>query len=217
MSSTNFVIIADVFNSGGTEDSTSANFGIQDSIGEGLALSSTSTSANFGIKTGFREMFSDTYVTLSLGAAAVDLGNLSPTQTNSAFHTMLIQTNATNGFTARVTGTTLQTGGGASTITGIGATAAAPAIGTKQFGLNLVANATPAVGANPAGIVPIGSAADQYREADKFAFQSAMAVATSSAPINQTTYTVSYIANITSDTTGGSYATTLSYAATINP
>jgi len=214
MESTNFIIYGDVFSSGGREDSTSANFGIQDTIGEGLALSSTSTSSNFGIKTGFREMYADSFVTLSLGSGSLDLGALSTTETKLGSHTMTVETDSLNGFTVTLSGNTLTSG--INTITAIGSIAMAPLIGTKQFGINLVANTTPAVGADPAGLAPIGSAADQYRETNKFAFLSGATVATSSAPINSTIYTVSYIANISSDTINGSYATTLTYGATVN-
>lgn len=216
MESDNYVIYGDVLSSGGDELSASANFGIQDTIGESLILSSTSTSDNFGIKAGFREMYVDSYVTLSLGSASLDLGALSPTETKFGSHTMTVETDAVNGFTVTLSGNSLVRAGGLDEINGIGLTAQSSSIGAKQFGLNLVANATPAVGADPSGSAPIGSVASQYNEADKFAFLSNSAVATSSAPINSTVYTVSYIANISGDVPNGNYATELTYEATVN-
>jgi hypothetical protein len=214
MESTNFIIWADVFNSGGTEDSESANFKIQDSIGEGEILSNTSTSASWGIKAGFREMYPDYYLTLSVGSNSINLGTLSSSLATAASHTMNVDTNATNGFSVTLTGNTLTSG--VNTIDGIGATAAASAPGSEQFGINLVANANPAIGADPAGAAPIGSAANQYREADKFAFNNGAVIATSSVPINPTVFTVSYLTNISNSSVAGSYNTTLTYSATAN-
>jgi len=214
MGSTNYIIWADVFSSGGNEDSSSANYTMQDTIGEAIILSATSTSANYGIKAGFREMYADQYITLAITDTAVDLGILSASGVKTDSHDMTVDTNANNGFTVTVTGATLASG--ANTITAIGSTALASAVGTEQFGINLVANTSPAVGANPSGTAPIGFAADQYNAADFFAFNSGDAVATSTIPINQTAFTVSYIANITATTEAGTYTTTLTYSATAN-
>ncbi len=216
MESDNYVIYGDVLSSGGNEISTSDNFGIQDTIGEGLALSSTSTSDNFGIKAGFREMYADSYVTLSLGSASLDFGSLSPTETKSGSHTMTVETDAPNGFTVTLSGNAPTRVGGLDEITQIGLTSQDSSIGSRQFGLNLVLNPTLGIGADPSGSAPIGSAASQYNEPDKFAFLNGSAVATSSTPINSTIFTVSYIANISSDTPNGSYASTLTYEATVN-
>ncbi len=214
MQSANYVIWADAFDSGGSEDDTSANFRLSDSIGEGLILSATSTSANFGIKAGFREMYPTDYLTFTVSTGAINFGTLSSSAVTSASHTMNIDTNAANGFTIKVSGTTLTSG--ANTITAIGGAAAASAPGTEQFGINLVANTAPAVGANPAGTAPLGSPAANYNTANNFAFQSNDTIASAVAAFNATVFTVSYIANIAAGTENGTYTTNLTYAATAN-
>lgn len=214
MSSSNYIIYADVFNSGGSEDSSSANYGLQDSIGEAMILSATSTSAGYGIKAGFEEMYPDQYLTFSIADAEIDLGTLSDSVTGSDSNEMVIDTNATNGFTITISGATLTSG--ANTIDAIGAAASASTSGTEQFGINLVANATPAIGADPSGTAPIGSAAGQYGTADQFAFNSGDTIASAAVAVNSTTFTVSYIVNISSTTESGTYATTLTYSATAN-
>lgn len=216
MESANFTIDSDVFNSGGNEGSSSANFSLQDSIGEAVILSATSTSANYGAKAGFREMYPDIYLTLSIPTASISLGNLSPSQAKTASHTMTVITNNPSGFTATVSGATLSAPGIGS-IGAAGAVAVASSPGTEQFGINLVANNSPSIGADPAGSAPIGSAANQYDQTNLFAYSSGAAVADSANAINETTYTVSYIANISSATDAGSYSTSLTYSATINP
>jgi len=214
MQSTNYVIWADVFNAGGSEDSTSANYRAMESIGEGLILSPTSTSANYGLKAGFHELYADNYLTFTVGSAALNLGALSSAAVSSGNHTMTVDTNAGNGFSITVTGATLTSG--VNTIAAIGAAEAASAPGTAQFGINLVANTVPAAGANPSGTAPIGTAANHYNVVDAFAFNSGATVATSTTAVNQTVFTVSYIANIPLGQPNGTYTTTLTYAATAN-
>jgi hypothetical protein len=214
MESTNYVIWADDFNAGGTEDLTSTNYSLQGSIGEAIIQSASSTSDTYGIKAGFREMYPDQYITLSLSAAAVDLGDLSTSAVKSASHTMTINTNSGLGFLVTVSGLTLTSG--VNNIDGIGAVAAVSTPGSEQFGLNLKANTSPAVGAEPTGTAPIGSPAGQYATADQFAFFSGNTIASASSFINQTVFTISYIANIAAGTVSGAYSTTLTYAATAN-
>ena len=214
MTSDNYIIYADVFSSGGTEDSSSSNYSLQDTIGEALILSATSTAANYGIKAGFREMYSDQYLSFSIPDAEIELGTMSDSVAATDSDTMIIDTNANNGFTIAISGLTLTSG--ANTIDAIGATAAASSPGTEQFGINLVANTSPSEGADPSGTAPIGSAAGQYGTANSFAFSSGDTVASASSHLNQTTFTVSYLANITTGTESGTYTTTLTYAATAN-
>jgi len=214
MTSDNYIIYADVFNSGGSEDSDSSNYSIYDSIGEGIILSATSTSANYGIKAGFVEMYVDQYLSFSIADSEIELGTLTDSTTGSDSNTMVVNTNASNGFSITVSGSTLTSG--VNTIDAIGATADTSLVGSEQFGINLVANTTPSVGANPSGSAPIGSAASEYNTADSFAFNSGDTVASAVTQVNQTTFTVSYIANIASETESGTYTTTLTYAATAN-
>ncbi|MFA6214984.1 MAG: hypothetical protein WC768_00270 [Patescibacteria group bacterium] len=212
--SPNYIIWADDFSAGGSENSASASYLLQDTIGEGMILSASSTSASYGLKAGFAEMYPDQYLSLSAGATAVDLDTLTAASTNSGSHTLTVDTNAAKGFTIKVTGNTLTSG--VNTIAAIGGTAAASAAGTAQFGINLAANTTPSVGANPSGTAPIASAASQYNTANQFAYQSGDTVASAATDINSTVFTVSYIVNISSSTAAGTYTTTLTYSTTAN-
>lgn len=214
MESANYIIWADVFSVGGLSDSSSANYSLQDTIGEAIILSATSTSADYGIKAGFWEMYADQYLTFSIPDPSINLGTLDSSVTNADSNTMVIDTNAVNGFTITVAGLTLTSG--ANTIDAIGATAAAATPGTEQFGINLVDNDDPNIGADPLGSAPIGSAASNYDTANLFAFNSGDTVASASNDINETTFTVSYIANISAATESGTYTTTLTYSATAN-
>ncbi len=161
-------------------------------------------------------------------AAAIAFDQLfSPTETAVAYSQMAASTNAGTGYNITVTGATLTSGG--NTIDAIGGTAASSAPGTKQFGLNLVANTagTTGVGArfpgSSADVAPAadastfyGDAATEFDTADTFAFAAGTAntVATASANTDPQIYTASYIANVTGRQPAGNYSTTLTYVCT---
>lgn len=212
--SANYVIYADVFSSGGLATSTSDLYSLYDTIGEALILSNTSTSDLYGIKAGFQELYPDQYLTFSIADTAVELGTLSDSAAGADSNELVVDTNASNGYSVTVAGSTLTSG--ANTISAVGATAAASTPGTEQFGINLVANSAPAIGLDPAGTAPIGSAAGQYGIADSFAFNPGDTIASAGSATNQTTFTVSYLANISASTEAGTYTTTLTYSATAN-
>ena len=152
-------------------------------------------------------------LTFSLGATSLALGTLSSGAVTSGSHTITVGTNATNGVTVTYSGATLTYG--ANTIIAM-STAAASSVGTEQFGINAKDNVTPNVGLECSGTNPIAAAATGYATVDNFKFVSGETVVSSAGSINDTTCTISYIANITAATEAGSYATTLTYIATGN-
>lgn len=215
--SESYIIFGDVFSAGGTSTSTSNTYSLHDTIGEAAILSATSTSASYGIKAGFQELYADQFITLTLESstsATVSFGTLSAAAANVGSHTMQVSSNAANGIVVTVSGATLTSG--ANTITAIGSSAAASSVGTEQFGINLVDNTSPNVGATASGTAPILAVANQYNLADNFAFTSGATIATSTAAINTTNLVVSYLVNIASNTEAGTYSTTLTYSATAN-
>lgn len=97
-------------------------------------------------------------------------------------------------------------------------TAAASNSSAEQFGINLVANTTPAVGANP-GQAPdatfgFGTAASGYNTANQFQYNSGDTIAKSLKSSGTTNYTISYIFNISPLTPGGTYTTSQTLVAT---
>lgn len=151
----------------------------------------------------------------------------SPTYTSTATSQMAASTNAGSGYAITVNGATLTNG--SYTITGIGATAASPVIGTSQFGMNLVLNttvtATPAPGANvtPAsdGVNYYAYPETNYGTTDKYAFNSGDVIANSGYPTGSPAvgtdaqiYTTTYIVNVPGKQPAGTYTTTLTYICT---
>ena len=150
-------------------------------------------------------------LTFSLSANSLALGTLSATAVTSGSHTLTVGTNAADGVVVTYSGTTLTSG--ANTITAM-STAAASSVGTEQFGINTKDNATPNVGLECSGTPPIAAAATGYATVDNFKFVSGETVISSSGSINDTTCTISYIANISAATEAGTYTSTLTYIAT---
>jgi hypothetical protein len=154
----------------------------------------------------------DEALTFTLSSSTVPLTGLTPTSTGSGTSSMSVSTNAATGYGVTVNGTTLTSAG--NTITAL-STPTASATGTKQFGLNLVANTTPVVGTVVSG-AGSGTAQTGYNSANNFKFVTGNTVAAATVPTNNNTYTISYIGNIDSITNPGAYSTVLTYVATAN-
>ena len=128
-----------------------------------------------------------------------------PTVAEAEAFNMTAGTNASTGYTISVQGATLTSG--ANTIAAMSSTAA-PAIGTEQFGIR----------ANASG--GSGSVNATYGTSGQYAYTAngttPAAVASSSVASATTTYSVRYMANISTVTKAGSYTTNHTYIATGN-
>ncbi len=147
--------------------------------------------------------------TLSSGVTtyATNGGNGTTTEPASA-HTITAGTNATSGYSIALSGSTLTYG--ANTIAAIpGASAAALAPGTAQFGIR-----TTAAGGTGTVTAPFNGTVGNYG----FGTSPLASQSFASAPgaTATTTYSVNYAANIATLTPAGNYATTLTYDATAN-
>ena len=81
--------------------------------------------------------------------------------------------------------------------------------GEEQFGLNVVANTIPVIGADvvqtPSGSTSFGYVTNNYKTANMFMYKSGDVIAESKSESGQTDYTISMIVNISSGTPAGSY------------
>lgn len=148
----------------------------------------------------------------TIAGTTVNLGAGSTSATASGTSVMAASTNAGTGYTITVNGTTLTSG--SNTIAAL-ASQTASSIGTPQFGLNLVSNATPSVGAAVSG-TGTATASSNYATANSYRFVTTDQVASVAVPTNANTFTVSYIANVGGTTPPGSYVSNLTYIATAN-
>lgn len=146
----------------------------------------------------------------TVSGSSIDFGDFDPLSTKSATSVMQAMTNAANGYTITVNGTTLASG--INTIPAL-TTQTASTPGTSQFGLNLRANTVPAVGADPTG-AGSGSFSATYGTPNFYRFNSGDAVAQAVAPTNANTFTSSYIVNIGGAQAAGVYTATMTYICT---
>jgi hypothetical protein len=154
----------------------------------------------------------DQALTFTLATATIPLGVITTSTTGTGTSTMTASTNGSTGYSIAYSGTTLTSG--INTIT------AMPSGGStqnsSQFGMNLMLNATPAVGLAETGSGS-GTPAAGYNSANSFKFlTTGDTIASATAPTNSNVYTTSYIANISGTTPAGFYSTVLTYVATAN-
>lgn len=144
----------------------------------------------------------DTYFT--------DMGELSAEETLVAQSQMAVGTNATAGFAITVTGSPPAAG---TNVIDSPPVPTSSIKGTNQFGINLVENATPAVGGNPEGIWANAVPSPDYSVPDQYKFVSGDVIAYSPNVSLMKKFTISYIFNSREDLRPGVYATTITYTA----
>ena len=153
-------------------------------------------------------------LTFIIGSTTCNLGHFSATQTKSCTHTIAAASNATGGYVISYIPTTTLTSG-ANTITAMSSQTGS-VVGSEQFGLNLKANTAAGsftatdFGADPSG--GSGTVMSGYQTANLFKFETAGAdIAQTTGPSNLTTFTASFIANITTVSEAGTYTTPVTY------
>lgn len=160
-------------------------------------------------------------------SGAVSFNQLfSPTSTAWASSQMAASTNAGSGYAITVNGPTMTSGG--NTISAIGSSPSASILGIGQFGLNLVADTTPAITPS-ANVAPanngsnyMGVPTTNFNTTNSYTFAagSLNTVAKSdngggtAAPTDSQIFTAAYIVNVPGNQPAGTYTTTLTYICT---
>lgn len=144
------------------------------------------------------------------GAKFASSTNSAGDTTETIGHTLAISTNAGSGYTITIRGQTLTSQqDSADTITAIGSSAAASSIGTEQFGIRATVS-----GGTGSSVDATFSGGSTYGY-DATATTSAT-FATGSGPTLTSTYSLRYLANISTVTEAGTYVASLVYVATAN-
>lgn len=146
----------------------------------------------------------------TISGSTVDFGTFSSSAASSGTSVMAASTNGQGGYVVTVNGATLTSG--SNTITAL-TTQTASSVGSEQFGLNLVDNATPNVGSDPSGSGS-GDAATNYGTADQFRFVTGDTVADAAGATDANAFTVSYLVNVGGATEAGTYTATMTYICT---
>lgn len=147
----------------------------------------------------------------SEGGNFSDLGNLSPDETLYAQSQMGIGTNASSGFAVAAYGTSMAAG--THVIDPLPVQTPSKK-GTNQFGINLVANTDPLVGADPDGPFLNAVTMNDYAEPNKFKYVSGDRLAFAPNVSLVRRFTTSYIVNVSPNLHPGVYATTITYICT---
>lgn len=135
----------------------------------------------------------------------VDFGNFSAGSTSVAASTFTVSNYTSHGYAVYVTGDPPSNGD--HELTAMEETGP-PVTGQNQFGINLVANTIPSsLGANPdQGDFGFGMPTSNYDTSNEYRFMNGEAIASASESGGETTFTISYIANVEGLTPGGRYS-----------
>lgn len=139
-----------------------------------------------------------------------DMGVLSPSSTLTAQSQLAVGTNASSGFAITANGPPPSSG--SNVITAL-STPSASEKGVNQFGINLVANTVPTVGANTEGSYTNAIVEPGYDQPNKYKYVDGDVVAESSSVNLMQKYTVSYVVNSAANLYPGVYTTTITLIA----
>jgi len=145
------------------------------------------------------------------GGNYTDMGSLQPDRTLMATSQMSAGTNASNGYSIQVFGTTMAAG---THVIDALTTPTASAMGNSQFGINLVANNDPLLGLDPDGASTNATVDANYNTPNLFMYQDGDEVAAAPNVSLFRRFTVSYIVNSPANIRPGVYTTTLTYICT---
>lgn len=200
LQSTNYRFDETEVGNGGFGQSSSSNYLTYDTVGD-LAVGNSS-STNYQVESGSHTPHDPT-LAFAVNGMSANFGSFSPTTPATTTTTFTVSDYTSYGYVVQIVGAAPSNGG--HTISPL-PTAALSQVGTEQFGINMVANTSPVVGANPDnGQFGFGTAATNYNTANKFRFVSGETVASAPKSSGATTYTISYLVNVSSLTPGGQY------------
>lgn len=210
--SNNFRIDESFIGPGGNLDSASTNFQLQTgqqaigNIGVG-----TGESSNFRVDNGSITT-PDPTLSCVLNSGTINFGSFSTTTTASATATFSVLNYTSYGYVVSIVGSPPSTGG--HTLTNLSSNSSSTA-GTEQFGINLTTNNVPTATPAVFGLDPVqqpdssfsfGNIAANYNTSNSFRYNDGETIAAATKSSGKTDYTISYIANVSNTTPGGTYA-----------
>ena len=202
--STNYQVNEVFFGSGGELNACSSNFCSKQAAGE-TAIGNTA-SPNFQAQGGFNTDRTP-YIQVDVSNTSINLGTLSPGTTATATATFSVKAYLAQGY--EVINASPPPANGGYTLHTLTSPTASSA-GTEQFGINLRANTLPVVfGADrvqvPDPTFGFGQVAANYDTPNLYMYAQGGQIAGSPSSTSFTTYTISYIFNISHVTPGGTY------------
>ncbi len=204
-SSNNFQVNEVFFGSGGELNACSTTYCSKQSAGE-LAVGNTA-STNYQAQAGFNTDRTP-YIEFTVSNTDVNLGTLNANSTKTATATFTVKAYLAHGYS--VVNASDPPSNNSYTMQTL-AVPTASAVGTEQFGINLVANTIPSIPTSadptysPDNTFSFGQVSPDYSTTNLFKYAKDDTVAFSTASTSYTTYTVSYLFNVSSVTPGGTY------------
>jgi hypothetical protein len=201
LKSPNYEFVEQVIGGSGVVGSQSASYQVDSAFGI-LGLGN-SASTNIQINAG-NITTHDPALYFSVNAGNVNFTNFSPGIAATATATFQVLDYTSYGYIVQILGNPPSQG--AHTIAAMATTG--PSVpGIEQFGINTVANTSPtSLGANPDnGQFGYGEAATNYNTSNNYRYVSGETIADGPKSSGVTTYTISYIINVTDLTPGGIY------------
>jgi hypothetical protein len=199
------------FGAGGDTNQSSANYKASASAGA-LGVGQVS-STNYQAYSGFLTP-NEPFLEMEIDTTLVDLGDLDASATKTGTANFHVRAYIDSGYSVQTLSSPPSYTSGTVTHTLAAMTTLGnAATGTEQFGINLVANTSPAsFGTNPSpqpnGTFATGVAASGYNTTNKFKYNPGDTIVqtpSASSGWGLTNYTISYIANIGAFTPAGNY------------
>lgn len=203
-SSTHYQVNEAFFGAGGELNACSTNFCSKQSVGE-LAVGTICSNLYCG-QAGFNTD-REPYIQFIVANTNVDLGELDTEETKTTTAAFAVKAYRSHGYA--VINASDPPRNNSHTMNAL-STPTASLIGEEQFGINLVANTSPVnFGSDPQhapdSTFSFGEVSNDYGTANFFKYVKGDTVAYSSRSSSATTYTVSYIFNMSNVTPGGTY------------
>ncbi|MBX6334098.1 hypothetical protein IRY61_02010 [Candidatus Saccharibacteria bacterium] len=207
-SSPNYIITEAQFGAGAATNDCSENYCANMSVGDTAAglMESKSYIARAGGTT-----TDEPLLEVAASGGFANLGTLDPGRTAALTMTVSVRNYLTGGYVMQIAGS--PPGYESYQIPRLEEpTFSTP--GVEQFGINLVANNSPAIGADPvqvpSGDISFGRVTESYAIPDKFMYKDGDVVAFSETDSGRTDYTISMILNISNATPKGGYTSIFS-------
>lgn len=202
--SPNYQVNEVFFGTGGELNACSSNYCSKQSAGE--VVTGNSSSANYQAQGGFNTDRTP-YIQFDVSNTNVDLGTLTSTTTKTANATFSVKAYLSHGYT--VINASDPPTNNTYTMQSLSLPTAS-SVGSEQFGFNLAANTSPSTfGTNPVqspdNTFSFGVVSADYSNPNVYKYVKGDAVAYSTSSTSATTYTASYIFNVSSVTPGGAY------------
>lgn len=199
-SSNNYAVDEIFMGPGGSNDVSSTSYSARGTVGDtALPQNNEGNSDSTNNQTfGGNTTSTNPELEVVLNAVNIDMGVFNPSAASTGTSTFSVRSYLSSGYAVYTIGNPPTTTGGADINPMTTGGTSSP--GTEQFGINLVDNSSPDVGANPTqtpdNTFSFGYVATNYNTANNFRYNNGDIVARSDSSSGVTTYTISYLINI---------------------